>query len=472
MNQFGYPKLLGSLLALILSLPSLCSGASLNLIPGDNARGAVPEEVDRWTLDLGYLVPTLPANHVLFESGDDGTGVIVALVDWDLAVYVDQGDRTTASPDGDLFVKVGIGGFENQVVSIRLSVDLTGEGAGSDTLQLDVGNGISTVSSGKIPFTKDLGTCLGTGDFALAARGRTSRRARIARERGTQIRRIQHPFLPAWWHRIRPGIPAGKFSPPPRICRPREPCPPPGSWEFLAAYPRPGEPMATIVVSGDVRNGTGRLTVTRDISFTLQANVPMRGILFQNWTPGDGSSDRMDLTPSSIYYRVNDGPLQSAPVQFADNPGQRWGVVSPNDGYIRFAEDIQGNLGDRFTFYAGTWEIAPSPTFTAPPVGFLTTPCFVADGQGTVQSPLPPITIEILPEPWTWQPPTDSLTRFRLETQGNAPVLTWDPNLTNPSLEVSPDLRSWRAVTSPVFGNFFVIPTTQRSAYYRLRFDR
>lgn len=242
-------------------------------------------------------------------------------------------------------------------------------------------------------------------------------------------------------------------------------------------YPAPGERPADIVFSGDIRGGTGRFTITRDISFSVLTTLELAGIVFDDWVPAsDGSDTRILLAPSTMAYRIDNGPLRSTSgVKVADNiNSNRWGRLTANDGWLDFVDgDIPLTRGQRMTLYAGSWAITQSQQFTVPARNEFRMRTYATNSDGQVTFDTGTVSVKILPETWTWQPPaSESLTRFKLIKQGTAPVLTWDPDLREPSLEISTDLQSWRPVTDPVFGNFYVIPTTKQSAYYRLRFQR
>ena len=151
-------------LILASTLLALCSqGSIIPLTGGDFITTDPLVGPNNWTLDLGYRVPTLPdsVDRVLFESGGDGTGISLTLLGSNLTVYQDTGDFNVSTPAGDTFFSVDIASFASQTLSIRLVGDTT-----LDTLQLDVYNGTTTLSSGVVG-TTDLANSAGANDTGV-----------------------------------------------------------------------------------------------------------------------------------------------------------------------------------------------------------------------------------------------------------------------------------------------------------------
>ena len=242
-------------------------------------------------------------------------------------------------------------------------------------------------------------------------------------------------------------------------------------------YPAPGETLADIVFSGDIRAGTGRMTITRDISFPVLISLELAAIVFDDWAPfTDGSETRPRLAPSTMAYRIDAGPLRrTSGVRVCDYMNSnRWGRLTSNDGFLDFVDgDIPLIRGQHMTLYAGSWAITQSQQFTLPARDEFRMRTYATNHNGQVTFNTPTLRVKILRRPWTWEPPASkSHTRFELTRQGGATILTWGRDLMNATVEVSPDMKSWRPVPGPVLGNFYVVPMDQLAAYYRLRFQR
>ncbi|MGD1979925.1 MAG: hypothetical protein PVJ98_11060 [Akkermansiaceae bacterium] len=156
-----------------LLAPSLSQAATINLSGGSEG-GAVLQGLNRYVVDLGFLVPTtLPVttNLALFEAGGDGDGTAISLIGNSLNVYLDFNGSSNFADDTTF--DLNISAYAGQVVSIRLQGDYSG-GAGSDTVRLDVTNGFTTLTSNTITLVSNHLQPAGGDGFGTGGRGGNS----------------------------------------------------------------------------------------------------------------------------------------------------------------------------------------------------------------------------------------------------------------------------------------------------------
>ncbi len=158
--------LVTTVISAVLAAPSIAAIHTLTAGVNDTSDPLVG--VTDWTADIGFVASSLPAspNRVLFESGGDGTGIAITLMGNSLQVFQDQGDFNVSSPTGDTFFSVDVSSFANQTLSIRLDANLGGD-VGEDTLQLDVFNGLSVLTSGVVTLPVNLTQSAGANDTGL-----------------------------------------------------------------------------------------------------------------------------------------------------------------------------------------------------------------------------------------------------------------------------------------------------------------
>lgn len=169
------PLLTPSRLALSgLALTLLPAPAAIITLEGGVEGGTDLQSQDRYVIDLGFRVPSLPASPdlALFEAGGDGDGTGIAVLGSSLHVYLDT--RTSSIFAEDTSFSVDLTPFAGQTVSIRLQGNYTGTTAGSDTAQLDVFNGTDTLTSNLITLTSDHDQAAGGDGFGTGGRGQNS----------------------------------------------------------------------------------------------------------------------------------------------------------------------------------------------------------------------------------------------------------------------------------------------------------
>lgn len=155
-------------------LSSLPAPAAIIGLSGGTEGGTVLQGQDRFVIDLGFLVPSLPVTTdlALFEAGGDGDGTGLALLGSSVQVYMDQ--RGTSLFADDTTFGVDLSPFAGQVVSIRLQGDLTGSTPGSDTVQLDIFDGSTTLTSNLVTLTANQEQAAGGDGFGTGGRGQNS----------------------------------------------------------------------------------------------------------------------------------------------------------------------------------------------------------------------------------------------------------------------------------------------------------
>jgi hypothetical protein len=144
------------------------SAGTLGLTGGTEG-GLFLQDVPDFVIDLGFLMPSLPVSTplALFEAGGDGDGTAIALIGNEIVVYLDD----TASGQvlaNDTTFSIDASSFAGQVVSIRLQGEYSGV---SDTAQLDIYNGSSTLSSGVVNLTSDHAKAAGGDPLGTGGRG-------------------------------------------------------------------------------------------------------------------------------------------------------------------------------------------------------------------------------------------------------------------------------------------------------------
>ncbi|MEZ5304237.1 MAG: PEP-CTERM sorting domain-containing protein [Verrucomicrobiales bacterium] len=144
-------KILFSLLTLSFALAA-SSPAAITAVSGGQTLGAPLQNVADWTVDLGFVVPDLPAtpDRILFEAGGDGLGIALALIGSDLVVYQDQGDFNSSSPANDTWFTLDITPLAGNVATLRLDADLS---TATDTISLVAlgANGTALSNSAILP---------------------------------------------------------------------------------------------------------------------------------------------------------------------------------------------------------------------------------------------------------------------------------------------------------------------------------
>ena len=124
------------------------SAATLAFVGGDTAAGTITGNPGNTVLDIGYMVPaTNSTDPVLFETGGDGIGFMLAHVGNNLRVFQDQNSGAEAA------LSLDISGLAGQAISIRLDGDFT-LANGSRAISLDVVPGAGTpLSISKLDIT-------------------------------------------------------------------------------------------------------------------------------------------------------------------------------------------------------------------------------------------------------------------------------------------------------------------------------
>lgn len=145
------------------------ASAATVALTGGTEGGTALAGVTDFVIDLGFLMPSMPAspNRALFEAGGDGDGVAIVLIGSDIVVYLDDTGSGNVLADDTTF-SLNISAFAGKVVSIRLQGDYS---TASDTAQLDVFDGSTTLSSGSIGLTSNHGQAAGSDALGTGGRG-------------------------------------------------------------------------------------------------------------------------------------------------------------------------------------------------------------------------------------------------------------------------------------------------------------
>ena len=124
------------LLCLVLCSLAPARGGEIQLIAGNQHLSSHlrirPADAKKWTLEMGYMLPSLPNHEVLFEAGGDKGGVCVVLSDTELFFYHDLSSKAGSTPKVDTYTILPVSTLQSPI-TIRLEVDLQSSEGGKDS---------------------------------------------------------------------------------------------------------------------------------------------------------------------------------------------------------------------------------------------------------------------------------------------------------------------------------------------------
>jgi len=153
---------------------------------------------------------------------------------------------------------------------------------------------------------------------------------------------------------------------------------------------------ASIMISGDVANGSGVLTITNDLSFDISgaSTTNFINLVFDEWTTSDGVRSIASPSPDVTLSLNGGSDASAATIGLSDNLAFNSNQITVSDGLLTFLDPTVAG-GDTLVIRAGSFALSATAGFNpalndSTFTGFL----FLADSNGLQIS-------NVIPEPTT-----------------------------------------------------------------------
>lgn len=140
-----------------------------------------------------------------------------------------------------------------------------------------------------------------------------------------------------------------------------------------------GNSSGAVVIGGNFANGTGTLTFTTPLSFTITSSGSLRAIVFQAWAPTDGTTTTaIPAAGSALTYTLNGGPSTSlAMSSLLDHRPSNTGAITAGDSTLT-VEVLAVTAGDVITIQPQTISFGTSSGFNPAVTGSFQGSMFLA----------------------------------------------------------------------------------------------
>jgi PEP-CTERM putative exosortase interaction domain len=147
---------------------------------------------------------------------------------------------------------------------------------------------------------------------------------------------------------------------------------------------------AAIVAAGSFATGTGTLTFTTPISFTVTTAGSVNAILFGGWAASDGTfNSAFQTVGSTITYKVNGGEETTTPtISLIDHRPSNSGAIVLGDTALRITP-LALQVGDVFTIVSQQLSFTSTAGFNSAITGTYSGTPFLASSSGVNLTAVP-----------------------------------------------------------------------------------
>lgn len=152
-----------------------------------------------------------------------------------------------------------------------------------------------------------------------------------------------------------------------------------------------------ISVSGDVSSGTGQLTLSQDLSFTITQTGTANFLVFDDWVSTSDGSQTLSSMDALANYNVDGGGNQTTIFRdLVDNLTFGLGAMNATDTYVVF-DTFSVTSGTTVTFTSTFWNLGTVANFNSEVSGSFGGTYYLTDGSGNILG-----TASAVPEPSTY----------------------------------------------------------------------